>query len=47
MQYTISYEKNPNHVYNYGDFRGKPKELLLKRFDVFFYISNFGMVEYV
>jgi hypothetical protein len=33
-----------SYVYNYGDFRGNPKELLLKYFDVFFYISNFGTV---
>ncbi|MCW5590456.1 MAG: hypothetical protein KIT27_12460, partial [Legionellales bacterium] len=31
-----------SYVYNYGDFRGKPKQLVLKHFDVFFYISNFG-----
>ena len=34
-----------SYVYNYGDFRGKPKQLLLKHFDVFFYISNFGTVQ--
>ena len=32
------------YIYNYGDFRGNPKELLLKYFDVFFYISNFGCI---
>lgn len=34
-----------SYVYNYGNFRGKPKELLLKHFDVFFYISNFGTIQ--
>lgn len=34
-------------VYNYGDFRGKPKQLLLKYFDVFFYVSNFGIIELI
>jgi hypothetical protein len=33
-----------SYVYNYGDFRGTPKSLILKYFDVFFYISNFGTV---
>lgn len=33
------------YVYNYGDFRGDPKKLLLKHFDVFFYISNWGSVQ--
>ena len=33
-----------SYVYNYGDFRGDPKKLLLKHFDVFFYISNWGTV---
>lgn len=33
------------YVYNYGDFRGNPKQLLLNYFDVFFYISNFGTVQ--
>lgn len=36
-----------NAVYNYGDFRGKPKELVLKYFDVFFYISNFGTIQLI
>jgi hypothetical protein len=36
-----------SYVYNYGDFRGKPKELLLNYFDVFFYISNFGTVQLI
>ncbi|PCI35164.1 MAG: hypothetical protein COB50_05605 [Thiotrichales bacterium] len=31
--------------YNYGDFRGNSSELLLKYFDIFFYISNFGCME--
>ena len=30
------------YVYNYGSFGGDPKKLLLKYFDVFFYISNWG-----
>ncbi len=33
------------YVYNYGDFRGDPKKLLLEYFDVFFYISNWGTVQ--
>lgn len=33
-----------SYVYNYGDFRGDPEKLVLKYFDVFFYISNFGTV---
>ncbi len=32
------------YVYNYGDFRGKPMPLLLKHFDVFFYIANWGTI---
>lgn len=34
-----------SYVYNYGDFRGDPKKLLLKHFEVFFYISNWGSVQ--
>ena len=34
-----------SYVYNYGDFQGKPKELLFKYFDVFFYISNWGTIQ--
>ena len=34
-----------SYEYNYGDFKGKPKALLLKYFDVFFYISNWGTVQ--
>lgn len=34
-----------SYVYNYGDFRGNPKELLLKYFDVYFYISNWGILQ--
>lgn len=34
-----------SYVYNYGDFRGNPKELLLKYFDVFFYISSWGCIQ--
>jgi hypothetical protein len=33
-----------SYVYNYGDFRGDPEKLVLKYFDIFFYISNFGTV---
>ncbi len=33
-----------SYVYHYGDFRGDEKALLLKYFDVFFYISNYGTV---
>jgi len=33
------------YVYNYGNFRGNAKQLLLKYFDVFFYIANWGTVE--
>ncbi len=35
------------NVYNHGDFRGDPKRLVLKHFDVFFYISNFGGVRFL
>lgn len=34
-----------SYVYNYGDFRGNPKKLLLKYFDVFFYIANWGSLQ--
>src|SRR5208282_745549 len=34
-----------SYVYNYGDFRGDSKKLLLKYFDVFFYISNYGTIQ--
>ena len=34
-----------SYVYNYGNFRGDCKKLLLKYFDVFFYISNFGTIK--
>lgn len=33
------------YVYNYGDFKGDEKKLLLKHFDVFFYMANWGIVE--
>lgn len=29
-------------LYNYGDFRGQPEEVLAKYFDVMFYIANWG-----
>jgi hypothetical protein len=35
---------NASYVYNYGDFRGNSNKLVLKYFDVFFYISNFGTI---
>jgi hypothetical protein len=28
--------------YQFGDFRGNPKKLLAKHFDVFFYFANWG-----
>jgi hypothetical protein len=34
--------KSAIFVYNYGDFRGEPKEVLSKYFDVMFYIANWG-----
>lgn len=34
-----------SYTYNYGDFRGNPKEILVKYFDVFFYICNFGTLQ--
>jgi hypothetical protein len=34
-----------SYVYHYGNFRSNPKELLLKYFDVFFYISNWGCIQ--
>lgn len=34
-----------SYEYNYGDFRGDPKALLLKHFDIFFYISNWGCIQ--
>jgi len=36
-----------SYVYNYSDFRGNPKQLLLKYFDVYFYISNWGTVTFM
>ena len=36
---------NASYVYNYGDFRSDPQKLLLKHFDMFFYISNFGTIQ--
>lgn len=38
---------NASYVYNYVNFRGNNKQLLLKYFDVFFYISNYGTVNLV
>ncbi len=34
-----------SYEYHYSNFRGDPKELLLKYFDVFFYISNWGCLQ--
>jgi hypothetical protein len=34
-----------SYVYNYGNFLGNPKNLLLKYFDVFFYISKWGCIQ--
>ncbi|MGD0466701.1 MAG: hypothetical protein ABSA84_08400 [Gammaproteobacteria bacterium] len=34
-----------SYVYNYGNFRGDSKKLLLKYFDVFFYLSNYGVIQ--
>lgn len=33
---------NATYIYNYTDFRGDEKKLLLDYFDVFFYVSNWG-----
>lgn len=33
-----------SYVYNYGDFRGEPRELLEEHFDAMFYIANWGTV---
>lgn len=33
-----------SYVYHYGDFRGNAEALLLKYFDIFFYIANWGTV---
>lgn len=30
------------NVYNYGDFRGEPRELMEKYFDAFVYVTNWG-----
>ena len=34
-----------SYVYNYGSFRGNPKALLLKYFDIYLYTSNFDSME--
>lgn len=34
-----------SYVYNYSDFRGDTKQLLMDFFDVYFYICNFGVIE--
>lgn len=33
------------NVYNYGDFRGSPRELMKTHFDAFLYLSNWGIRE--
>lgn len=33
-----------SYVYNYGDFRGEPRELLEEHFDAMFHIANWGTV---
>lgn len=52
MQALSSRTKTSTHgaayLYNYGgSFRGNIKKLLLKYFDVFFYISNFGSLQLI
>jgi hypothetical protein len=34
---------NAQFLYNYGDFRGKPEELLDRCFDIHVYVANFGV----
>jgi len=34
-----------SYVYNYGDFRGDPEALLIKYFDIYFYVSNWGTLQ--
>lgn len=36
-----------SYVYNHGDFPGHPKQLLLKYFDVFFYMSHHGTLQLI
>jgi hypothetical protein len=36
-----------SYVYNYGDFRGEPEELLARHFDVYFYIANWGTLRLI
>jgi len=36
-----------SYVYNYSDFRGDPKQLLVKFFDVYFYINNWGIITFM
>ena len=38
---------NASYVYHYGDFRGKVEALLLKYFDVLFYIANWGTIRFI
>lgn len=33
-----------SNTYNYGDFRGNPRELMESYFDAHIYVSNFGTV---
>ncbi|MEC4803007.1 MAG: hypothetical protein SAJ12_20080 [Jaaginema sp. PMC 1079.18] len=32
-------------LYNYGDFRGKPQDVLVRHFDAMYYIANWGTME--
>lgn len=34
-------------LYNYGDFRGEPKDLVAQYFDVMFYIANWGTWQFI
>ncbi len=48
MHYPVAQESLPmvaSYVYNYGDFPDDPNKLLLKYFDVFFYINNWGDIQ--
>ncbi len=32
-------------IYNYGDFRGNPEDVLIKYFDAMFYLANWGTIQ--
>jgi len=36
-----------SYVYNYSDFRGEPEKLLLKYFDIYFYMTNWGTFQLI